>query len=283
MTRFRAPEPQVTTALLGSLAEAAVRNTLALGARIADAIERSDNVRHGLASAADEPGAALSSEMVELALSNAGNAPPIELGNKLAFQILTTRPNSSVARLLTGVAERAFRRAGPALGPLLEQGDLVSLLRWKLWTLPADYFSPNRILKHPGLAAYLSVIARRIVIDECRAMDNCARTGIEPESVESAVDPRAALDSVLDELDLLRRFASELSDWQAPLVQVLAGQLDREQALVAINHKREAAGLQDWSADAMRTAIHRARKRLRELMMRSSTLQAKEAPRPPSI
>ena len=210
--------------------------------------------------------------MIDLALSNAGDAPLTALANKLAFQILTTRPKWSVARLLTGVAERAFRRAGPALSPLLEQDDLISLLRWKLWTLPAEYFTSNRILKHPGLAAYVSVIARRIVIDECRAMDNRVRTGIEPESVESAVDPRATLESVLDELDLLQRFASELPDWQAPLVQVLAGQLDREQALAALNHEREAAGLPVWSADAMRTAIHRARKRLRELMASSPAL-----------
>ncbi|HEY0477793.1 MAG TPA: hypothetical protein VGD37_09725 [Kofleriaceae bacterium] len=232
-----------------------------------------------LTGASELLGTSLSEEMIQLALANAGTAAADARANKLAFQLLTTVPMSPVAQLLAAVAERASRRAGPALGPFIDADDLHSMLRWKLWTLPADYFTPARVLKHPGLAAYLSVIARRIVIDECRAMANRGRTGIEPESIEASVDPRDTLAAVLDDLDLLRRFASELPEWQAPIVDVLAGRLDRDDALRSINRRRDATGLAAWSTDAIRTAVHRARKRLRDLITRTPSQMTPEPPR----
>lgn len=207
--------------------------------------------------------------MVELALARATDAPIEARANKLAFVLLTTVPSSPVARLLGSIAERAFARAGAAFGSFIDADDLLSLLRWRLWTLAPAYFTSSRILKHPGLAAYLSVIGRRIVIDECRAMDNRARSGIEPETIEASIDARATLDAILDDLDLLRRFGSELPEWQSPLVEVLAGQADRDDALHAINRKRDQVGLPPWSPEAMRTAVHRARIRLRELLTKT--------------
>jgi nucleoside phosphorylase len=251
------------------LAEDGVRLTLALGARLVGSIERGEEIVVALAAETGTFGSSLSQEVIDFALANAGDAPVVTRANKLAFLLLSTVPSSSIAQLLSGVAARAFRRAGPAFGPLIDADDLLSLLRWKLWTLPADHFAPERILKHPGLAAYLSVIARRIVIDECRAMENRARVGIDPATIERSADPRSSLEALLDELDLLQRFATELPEWEAPLIDVLTGQVERNGALSAINHKRAAAGLVAWSADSMRTAIHRARKRLRDLLIRT--------------
>lgn len=280
MTRFRDSEPQANQGHLASLAEAAVQTTLQLSARIAQPIERVEDLAAWLAEDAQPLGVSLSREMVELALANAGDASAADRANKLAFQMLTVIAASPVAQLLSAVAERSFRRAGPALGPYLDANDLLSLIRWKLWTLPADHFAPTRILKHPGLAAYVSVIARRIVIDECRAFDNRTRTGTDPETLEASVDPRATLANVLDDLDLLQRLESEFPDWQKPLVDVLAGQAERQSALRAINRAREAAGLSPWSAEAMRTGVHRARKRLRELLTQApSSRSAASAPR----
>ena len=269
MTPFFAPELTETQGPLSSLADAGVRLTLALGARLVDPLRRSAPIAAALASETEIFGAPLSQEIIDFAFANAGNAPVDTKANKLAFLLLSTVQASPVAQLLSAVAARAFRRAGPAFGPLLDSEDLLSLLRWRLWSLPADHFAPTRILKQPGLAAYVSVIARRIVIDECRAMENRARAGIDPATIETSADPRSSLDTVLDELDLLQRFSSELPEWEAPLVDVLAGQAERDAALRAVNRKREAAGLVPWSADSMRTALHRARKRLRDLLIRT--------------
>ena len=279
MTAFSSSEPLESQGHLAALAEAAARATRELGSRIVGPLQRGEDVRVSLTDASDLLGTSLSEEMIQLALANAGTAAAEARANKLAFQLLTTVPMSPVAQLLAAVAERAFRRAGPALGPFVDADDLHSMLRWKLWTLPADYFTPARILKHPGLAAYLSVIARRIVIDECRAMENRGRTGIEPESIEASVDPRDTLAAVLDDLDLLQRFASELPEWQAPIVDVLAGRLDRGDALRSINRRRDAIGLAAWSTDAIRTAVHRARKRLRDLITRTPSQMTPEPPR----
>ncbi|MBK7078182.1 MAG: hypothetical protein IPH44_38545 [Myxococcales bacterium] len=231
-----------------------------------------------MADATESFGVPRSAEMVELALTNVGTAAMEARAYKLAFLLLTTAPGSPVAQLLAAIAERAFRRAGAALGAYFGVEDLHSLLRWKLWMLPADYFTPARLVRHPGLAAYVSVIARRVVIDECRAMDNRARAGIEPDSIESSVDPHEALAAVLDDLDLLQRYASELPAWQAPIVDVLAGHLDRADALRSINREREAAGLAAWSPDALHTAVHRARGRLRDWLTRMPSRMAPEPP-----
>jgi DNA-directed RNA polymerase specialized sigma24 family protein len=278
VTGFSSSEPSGSQGHLAALAEAAARATHTLGSRIVGPLQRGEDVRGSLADAGELLGMSLSDEMIQLALVNAGTAAADARANKLAFQLLTTVPMSPVAQLLAAVAERAFRRAGPALGPFVDAEDLHSMLRWKLWTLPADYFTPERVLKHPGLAAYLSVIARRIVIDECRAMDNRGRTGIEPESIEASVDPRDTLAAILDDLDLLQRLASELPEWQAPIVDVLAGRLDRDDALRSINRRRDAAGLAAWSPGAIRTAVHRARKRLRELITRAPSRMTPEPP-----
>lgn len=281
MTRFSSPEPVESQGHLATLAEAAVRASLDLGAKIVAPLRRGEDIASALGSEIATLGTfPLSREMIGLALANAGDALIDARANKLAFQLLTAVPSSPIAQLLGAVAARAFRRAGPAFGPLLDADDLLSMLRWKLWTLPADHFAPTRILKHPGLAAYVSVVARRIVIDECRAMDNRGRAGIDPETIETFADPRATLDAVLDDLDLLQRFARELPEWESPLVDVLAGQVERDGALRAINRKREAAGLSAWSADAMRTAVHRARKRLRDLLMKIPSRPAYEPQHP---
>ena len=269
MTSFFTPEPPETQGALASLAHAGVRLTLALGARLAQPLGRGQGIVAALASETETLGTTLSQEIIDFALANAGDAPVETKANKLAFLLLSTVPSSPVAELLATVGARAFRRAGAAFGRFLDADDLVSMLRWKLWSLPAGHFAPTRILKHPGIAAYVSVIARRIVIDECRAMENRARAGIEPDTIEASVDPRLPLDAVLDELDLLQRFASELPEWEMPLIDVLAGQVKRDAGLRAINRKREAAGLLAWSPDSMRTAVHRARKRIRDLLIRT--------------
>jgi nucleoside phosphorylase/DNA-directed RNA polymerase specialized sigma24 family protein len=280
VTRFLSSEPPGTQGHLAALADAATRATHELGARIAVSLQQGEDLHAALAGASDVLGTSLSHEMIDLALSNAATTPVDARANKVAFLLLTTVPTSTVAQLLAAVSERAFRRAGPALGPFVDADDLHSTLRWRLWTLSADYFTRARILRHPGLAAFLSVIARRIVIDECRAMENRSRVGIEPESIEASVDPRDTLDAVLDDLDLLQRFANELPEWQAPIVELLAGRLDRDDALRSINRQREAAGLALWSSDALRTAVHRARKRLRVLITRAPS---RMTPEPPQI
>ena len=245
-----------------------MRLALALGERLGRVLVRGEHITEALASEAPALGTPLSQEMIDFALANAGDAPVDARANKLGFLLLSLVPSSPIAVLLAAVANRAFRRAGPAFGPLIDADDLLSLLRWKVWGLPAEHFAPDRVLRHPGLAAYLSVVARRIVIDECRAMDRVSPS-IEPESIEVVIDPRSSLDEILADLDLLRRFASELPEWEAPLVDVLAGEVERDAALKTINRKREGAGLPAWTADSMRTGVHRARKRLRELMIRT--------------
>src|SRR5262249_30347031 len=124
--------------------------------RAAGPLGRGDDVASALGSAVPISGVPLSQEMVALALANSGAASVEARAAKLAFLVLTTVPSSAVARLLAAVARRAYRRAGPALSPSLDADDLLSLLRWKLWTLPPEYLTPTRILRHPGLAAYVS-------------------------------------------------------------------------------------------------------------------------------
>ena len=251
---------------MGSLAEEAVKQAVELGRRIANALRGKAELGAWLASPDAALGFSLSPELLAFVLPSAPGADADDVGNKIAFLILSSQPSSAVGQLIADVAAKAFRRAGAALHPYLDADDLSSLLRWRLWKLEARYFNPARILKHPGLAAYVSVIARRMVIDEARALGNRSRLPIEATEIETAFDPRATMDAVLDDLDLLRRFAAELPAWQTPVVEVLAGELDRDTALAAINQARATEGLSPWTQESLRTGIHRARSRLRELL-----------------
>lgn len=253
---------------MSGLAEAAVRETLEMGRQIATVLRSKVELGLGFEVDVAALGVSLSPELVKFALASARGVDPEAIGNKLAFLSLSSRPSSAVVRLIDDVAAKAFRRVGAALRPYLDADDLRSLLRWRLWKLEASSFNAARILKHPGFAAYVSVTARRIVIDEARALSSRSRVPMEVSELELelVMDPRESIETVLDDLDLLHRFSAELPSWQRPLVDVLAGELDRGHALTAINSAREAEGLAPWTVDSLRTGLSRGRARLRELL-----------------
>jgi hypothetical protein len=251
---------------MGSLAETAVAETLDLGRRITTALSDEAELGRGLASRFSSLGGSLSPEVVAFALANAEGADAGDVGNKLAFLIRSAQSSAAVMRLIDEVAAKTFGRVGAALNPYLDVDDLRSLLRWRLWKLDVGYFNPARILKHPGLAAYMSVVARRIVIDEARALSNRSRVPLEAGELELVVNPGESIESMLDDLDLLHRFSAELPGWKKPIVGVLAGEAERDGALAAINSAREAEGLAPWTSDSLRTGIHRSRARLRDLL-----------------
>ena len=218
----------------------------------------------------------LSKEMIAFATSHVGDGNSPDVPNKLAFLILSAQPGSSTVRLIETIARKTFARSSAALLPFIAPGDLVSMLRWKLWNLSPGQFSSQRILKHPGLAAYISVVARRVVIDECRALTSRARASSKQWTVEAALDPRTMIDAVLDDLDVLQRVAQDLLAWERPLLAVMTDQVDRTAALVSINRDRQAADLPPWTMDSLRTALHRLRAKIREAV-------AEVSPSPTSI
>jgi len=251
---------------MGSLAETAVAETLELGHRISSVLRSKEDLGTWLQTQDAALGVSLSPALVAFALANAEGADAGDVANKLAFLILSARPRSAVMQLIDEVAARTSRRAGAALNPYLDADDLRSLLRWRLWKLEVGYFNPARILKHPGLAAYVSVVARRIVIDEVRALGNRSRAPAEASDLELVVDPRESIETVLDDLDVLQRLSAELPSWQRPILGVLAGEIDRADALAAINSARESEGLAPWTQDSLRTGVRRSRVLLRELL-----------------
>src|SRR5262245_19115399 len=115
----------------------------------------------------------------------------------------------------------------------------------------------DAITRRPAQLAYVSVVAQRIVIDEARVLSNRSRVPMEASELELVMDPRESIETVLDELDLLHRFSAELPGWQRPIVDILAGEIDRGDALAAINSAREAEGLAPWTVDSLRTGLHR--------------------------
>lgn len=269
---------------MGNLAEEAVEATLALGRRVDVALRDKAKLGIWLETKDAAIDFQLSPELVDFALANAEGASPGDVANKLAFLILSTQADSAIDKLIGGVAAKTFRHTGAALAPYMDADDLRSMLRWKLWKLDVAYFSSTRILRHPGLAAYVSVIARRIVIDEIRSFASRSRVAEAADDLERAVDPRESIESVLDDLDVLRRLSSELPQWQQPIIGVLSGDLDRNDALSAINHARESDGLAAWTPDSLRTALHRARDQLRSFLdERSEAAPIGQKPSPASV
>lgn len=259
-----------------ALASAAVNETLLLGGEIATVLKDPAADLQGWLASERGGQRVLSKEMIAFATSHVGGVTSPGVANKLAFLILSAQPGASIAGLIEAIARKTFARSSAALLPFIALGDLVSMLRWKLWNLSSDQFTPQRILKHPGLAAYTSVVARRIVIDECRALTSRARASSKLGNVEAVLDPRTMIDSVLDDLDVLQRVAQDLPAWERPLLAVMTDQIERAAALDAINRERQAADLPPWTMDSLRTVLHRLRARVREAV-------AEVSPSPTSI
>jgi hypothetical protein len=258
-----------------ALASAAVNETLLLGGKIATVLKDPAADLQGWLASERGRQRVLSKEMIAFATSHVGDVNSPDVPNKLAFLILSAQPGSSTARLIETIARKTFARSSAALIPFVELGDLVSMLRWKLWNLSSDQFTAQRILKHPGLAAYISVVARSMVIDECRALSGRVRVSSKQWNVEAALDPRTMIDAVLDDLDVLRRVAQDLPAWERPLLTVMADQIERTSALDEINRDRQAADLPPWTMDSLRTALHRLRTKIRE-----AVAEVSPSPRP---
>lgn len=120
------------------LASAAVNESLRLGGKIAVALKDPNPDLQGWLASDLGGQRVLSKEMVAFATSHVGDVRSPSVANKLAFLILSAQPDTSIARLIETIASKTFARSSAALLPFIELGDLVSLLRWKLWNLSSE-------------------------------------------------------------------------------------------------------------------------------------------------
>lgn len=207
--------------------------------------------------------AGVSREALENAISRGDvNVPPSTTGDaeRLALLLLLTKPNSAVVALLRTVARDSFRRFDTALAPYIDEGDLLSILRWRLWERPPTLSGPW------SFRSFVRTVARSLAIDHARAVGRHAPTSTDgryplDELVDSAprADDRVDYFQLLSELD---RIASTIPDGSI-LLGVLLEELDHNSALGEINARRTRRGEEALTPEGLRSALYRLRRALR--------------------
>jgi len=202
--------------------------------------------------------------------------PPEKAIVKAAFLWLSIWPESGLHKSMKAIADRAYARTSTAIGPYVDAGDLLGLLRSRIWSLRLKYFEKEKALQVGFVTHFLPTVAKNLAIDQVRRWSRhplvpLSDTIVEHESLEVSLSAKGGLDFPI-ELDRALDEASEgMPRWlRKAVIDALLSSQDRKKVLETINKRRIAAGDQEWSPGAFAVFLSRFRKRAREAYRRET-------------